>query len=71
MAIGGSFLIESYTPADVFTPEDYNEEHKAIAKTTEEFFTREIAPNLERIQHQEPGVAVGILRKSEIGRAHV
>lgn len=68
MAIGGSFLIESYTPADVFTPEDYNEEHKAIAKTTEEFFTREIAPNLERIQHQEPGVAVGILRKSaELG----
>jgi alkylation response protein AidB-like acyl-CoA dehydrogenase len=64
MAIGGSFLIESYTPADVFTPEDYNEEHRAIARTTDEFFAREIAPNLERIQHQEPGVAVGILRKS-------
>lgn len=68
MAIGGSFLIESYTPADVFTPEDYNEEHRAIARTTDEFFAREIAPNLERIQHQEPGVAVGILRKSaELG----
>jgi alkylation response protein AidB-like acyl-CoA dehydrogenase len=64
MATGGSFLIESYSPADVFTPEDYNDEHKAIAKTTEEFFAREIAPNLERIQHQEPGVAVGILKKS-------
>ncbi len=64
MAISGSFLIESYTPADVFTPEDYNEEHRAIARTTDEFFAREIAPNLERIQHQEPGVAVGILRKS-------
>jgi alkylation response protein AidB-like acyl-CoA dehydrogenase len=68
MAIGGSFLIENYTPADVFTPEDYNDEHRAIARTTEEFFAREIAPNLERIQHQEPGVAVGILRKSaELG----
>jgi len=68
MAIGGSFLIESYTPADVFTPEDYNDEHRAIGRTTEEFFTREVAPNLERIQHQEPGVAVSILRKSaELG----
>jgi len=68
MAIGGSFLIESYTPADVFTPEDYNEEHRAIARTTEEFFAREIAPNLERIQHLEPGLAVSILRKSaELG----
>ena len=68
MATGGSFLIENYTPADVFTPEDYNDEHRAIARTTEEFFTREVAPNLERIQHQEPGVAVGILRKSaELG----
>ncbi|MBL8237779.1 MAG: acyl-CoA dehydrogenase family protein [Bryobacterales bacterium] len=64
MAIGGSFLIENYTPAEVFTPEDYNEEHRAIARTTEEFFAREIAPNLERIQHHETGVAVGILRQS-------
>ncbi len=68
MASGGSFLIENYTPAEVFTPEDYNDEHRAIARTTEEFFTREVAPNLERIQHQEAGVAVGILRKSaELG----
>jgi alkylation response protein AidB-like acyl-CoA dehydrogenase len=68
MAIGGSFLIENYSPADVFTPEEYNDEHRAIARTTEEFFNREVAPNLERIQHQEPGVAVSILRKSaELG----
>ena len=68
MAIGGSFLIENYTPADVFTPEDYNDEHRAIARTTEDFFTREVAPNLDRIQHQEPGVAISILRKSaELG----
>ena len=68
MAIGGSFLIENYTPADVFTPEDYNDEHRAIARTTEDFFTREVAPNLDRIQHQEPGVAISILRKAaELG----
>ena len=25
---GGSFLIEARTPAEVFTPEDFNEEHR-------------------------------------------
>lgn len=68
MAIGGSFLIESYAPEDIFTPEDLTAEHRAIARTTDEFFAREVAPNLERIQHQEPGVAAAILRKSaELG----
>lgn len=61
---GGSFLLEPTAPADIFTPEDFTEEHRAIARTTEEFWTKEVAPNLEAIQHQEPGVAISILRKS-------
>src|SRR5208282_845946 len=61
---GGSFLLESSTPDAVFSPEDFTEEHRAIARTTEEFWTKEIAPNVDAIQHQEPGVAVSILKKS-------
>ncbi|HEV2688439.1 MAG TPA: acyl-CoA dehydrogenase family protein [Bryobacteraceae bacterium] len=61
---GGSFLLEPTPPAEVFTPEDFTEEHRAIARTTEEFWIKEVAPNLEAIQHQEPGVAISILRKS-------
>src|SRR6266567_7746603 len=61
---GGSFLIDASRPEDIFTPEDFSEEHRAIARTTEEFWTKEVAPNLEAIQHQEPGVAVSVLRKS-------
>ena len=65
---GGSFLISDTDPASVFTPEDFTEEHKAIAKTAREFFTNEVAPNLEKILHHEPGVAVAALRKSaELG----
>jgi alkylation response protein AidB-like acyl-CoA dehydrogenase len=65
---GGGFLVENQTAAQVFTPEDFSEEHRAIAKATEEFSVKEIEPNLEAIQHQEPGVAVRVLRKSaEIG----
>jgi alkylation response protein AidB-like acyl-CoA dehydrogenase len=65
---GGSFLIEPTTPEQFFSPEDFTEEHQAIARTTEEFWTKEIAPNVDAIQHQEPGVAVSVLRKAgELG----
>src|SRR5262245_12609769 len=65
---GGSFLLSPSSPADVFTPEDFTEEHRAIARTTEDFWNRDVAPNVEAIQHQEPGVAVSVLRKSgELG----
>ncbi len=65
---GGAFLIESRTPDQVFTPEDFTEEHLAIARSTDEFWEHEVVPHLEAIQHQEPGVAVAVLRKSaELG----
>jgi len=61
---GGSFLLEATASDEVFSPEDFTDEHRAIARTTEEFWNKEVAPNLEAIQHQEPGVAISILRKS-------
>ncbi|HYP05691.1 MAG TPA: acyl-CoA dehydrogenase family protein, partial [Bryobacteraceae bacterium] len=66
MAKGGGFLLEA--AERIFTPEQFNDEHRAIARTTEEFWNREVVPNLDAIQHQEPGVAVAALRKSaELG----
>jgi alkylation response protein AidB-like acyl-CoA dehydrogenase len=65
---GGSFLIEPTAPEQFYSPEDFTQEHHAIARTTEEFWTKEIAPNVDAIQHQEPGVAVSVLRKAgELG----
>ena len=65
---GGSFLLQESSPADVFTPEDFTDEHRAIARTTDEFWTRDVAPHVEAIQHHEDGVAVSVLRKSgELG----
>jgi len=61
---GGSFLIEPTTTDEVFTPEDFTDEHRAIGRTTEEFWNKEVVPNIEAIQHQEPGVAISVLRKS-------
>src|SRR6266851_3553591 len=65
---GGSFLLTPSSPDEIFSPEDFTQEHHAIARTTEEFWNKEVAPNVDRIQHQEPGVAISILRKSaELG----
>lgn len=47
---GGSFLLEEHSPSDVFTPEDLTEEHKMIAKTTEEFAKEKVVPVLEEIE---------------------
>src|ERR1700733_4400960 len=69
---GGGFLIEPTLPEQLFSPEDFTDEHRAIARTTEEFWTKEIAPNVDAIQHQEPGVAVAVLRKAgELGLTSV
>jgi len=32
---GGSFLIEERQPDEIFTPEDFSEQHLLIAQTTE------------------------------------
>jgi alkylation response protein AidB-like acyl-CoA dehydrogenase len=61
---GGSFLTEPTPLEQFYSPEDFTEEHHAIARTTEEFWTKEIAPNVDAIQHQEPGVAISVLRKA-------
>ncbi len=65
---GGAFLFEMAGPEDIFTLEDLTEEHLAIARTADEFWTKEVRPRVEDIQHHEPGVALGLLRKSaELG----
>src|SRR5580704_7644626 len=65
---GGTFLLGSDTRGSIFTPEDFTEEHRAIARTTDEFWNQEVAPNLEAIQHQQFDVLKKVLRKSaELG----
>ncbi|MEK7484205.1 MAG: acyl-CoA dehydrogenase family protein [Planctomycetota bacterium] len=61
---GGAFLIESVPPQEMFTPEDFSEEQKMIAKTTEEFVQREVLPNIERIEKQDFKFIVSLIRKA-------
>jgi alkylation response protein AidB-like acyl-CoA dehydrogenase len=61
---GGAFLIEDRRPDEIFTAEDLSQEHLAIARTVDEFWAREVEPNLDAIQHHQPGVAREIVRKA-------
>ncbi|HVV46696.1 MAG TPA: acyl-CoA dehydrogenase family protein, partial [Bryobacteraceae bacterium] len=61
---GGFFLIEDQPAAEVFTPEDLTEEHRAIARTAREFFDNEVAPRVEDMQHGDFDAAVALLRKA-------
>lgn len=69
---GGAFLIEDRSPNEIFTAEDLNEEHRAIARTVDQFWTNEVEPHLEAIRQQTPGVALSVLRKAaELGLAAI
>src|ERR1700738_4920046 len=62
--LGGSFLLEERQTADVFTPEDFSEQHQMIGQTTEEFAVNEILPQAEKIEHKDYSVSRGLLKKA-------
>jgi alkylation response protein AidB-like acyl-CoA dehydrogenase len=69
---GGAFLFEDRSPNEIFTAEDLNEEHLAIARTVDQFWTNDVEPHLEAIRQQTPGVALSVLRKAaELGLAAI
>ena len=61
---GGSFLLEARQTADVFTPEDFSEQHQMIGQTTEEFAVNEILPQVEKIEHKDYSVSRDLAEKS-------
>jgi butyryl-CoA dehydrogenase len=67
-ASGGSFLVEDLTPAEIFTPEDLNEEQRQIAATAARFAREEIVPAVAALESKQPGAMAGLLRKAaELG----
>ena len=65
---GGSFLIESRNPKDIYTPEDLTDQHKLIAQTAEEFVEKEIVPRAKEMEEKKPGLLRELLKKAaELG----
>jgi len=69
---GGGFLLEERRPEEIFTPEDFTEQHTLIAQTTEEFAKNEIIPNIERMEKKEFSINRALVRKAgELGLSSV
>src|SRR5256884_1909796 len=69
---GGSFLLEERRPDEVFTPEDFTEQHQMIGQTAEEFAVNEIVPNIEKMEHKDFSVTRELLKKAgELGLSSV
>jgi len=65
---GGAFLIEDISADQMFTPEDYTDEHKMIYKTSEDFVVNEVLPLVEKLENQEFEHSVRLLKQAgELG----
>src|SRR4051812_22945419 len=68
IVVGGSFLIEERTPEEVFTPEDFTEEHQMIADTARQFMDGEVRPRIDDLEKKDWALARELVRKgAEIG----
>jgi alkylation response protein AidB-like acyl-CoA dehydrogenase len=63
-ASGGSFLLESRTPEEIFTPEDLTPDQRQIAETAARFAREQLLPAVAKIEAKEPGVVRDLLRQA-------
>ncbi|MDB5084164.1 MAG: acyl-CoA dehydrogenase [Bacilli bacterium] len=65
---GGAFIIQPTPAEDVFTPEDFTEEHRMIAQTTRDFVAGEVSPHAEAIEQLNLELTVKLLKQAgELG----
>jgi alkylation response protein AidB-like acyl-CoA dehydrogenase len=61
---GGSFLIEERTPEEIFTPEDFTEEHRMIADTTRQFIDNEVVSRIDELEQHDWKLARELIGKA-------
>jgi alkylation response protein AidB-like acyl-CoA dehydrogenase len=67
-AAGGSFLIATPAPHEVYTPEDFSEEHRLAARALGGFLEAEVEPRAEDLEtHNFPLVRQLLRRLGELG----
>lgn len=65
---GGSFLLEMPDPQKVFTPEDFTDEHKMMAKTTMDFTLEKVWPYRDQINEKDYDLLKRLIREAgELG----
>jgi alkylation response protein AidB-like acyl-CoA dehydrogenase len=67
-AKGGSFLLESPQPSDVFTPADLTDDQKLIGQTAEEFVLKEVFPLIKDLENKKAGLMASLVKRGgEVG----
>jgi butyryl-CoA dehydrogenase len=61
---GGSFLLEDRPTSEVFTPEDFNDQHQLIAQTADDFAANEVLPVADRLEHKDWALTRELLKKT-------
>lgn len=61
---GGIFILEDIDPAMVYTPEDFTDEHKMIAKTAADYIDKEVLKEVEHLENHEFDRSVKLLKKA-------
>src|SRR5260370_24502026 len=65
---GGSFLLETQRPEDVFSPAELTDDQKLIGQTAEEFVNKEVLPLVKELEEKKPGLLVSLVKKAgELG----
>ena len=65
---GGEFIIRDVSCDEIFTPEDWTEEHLMMKQTAIDFINSRVVPNLDPIDNQEEGLMPKLLEESgELG----
>ena len=65
---GGEFLITDAAPEEVFTPEDFTDEHKMILETAKGFIEKEIQPIVDKLEEKDHDLVLSLLAKAgELG----
>ncbi|MGH9870853.1 MAG: acyl-CoA dehydrogenase family protein [Pyrinomonadaceae bacterium] len=61
---GGAFMIEDRTTQEIFTPEDFTEEHRMIAETTRQFIDNEVIPHIGDLEKHDWKLARELVGKA-------
>ncbi len=61
---GGAFLLETIDEDSIFTPEDFDEIHLMVKKTSYDFMINQVEPRVDEIEEMAEGVTIGLLREA-------
>ena len=65
---GGEFLIKETQAADVFIPEEFDEEQRMMAQTCRDFTETQVIPNIEKLEHHDNELLTKLLKDAgELG----